>query len=222
MIYSTCWCTFPITNPYYSWLHSWSCDIRRHAVASCLMRSECQNTCLPSLLSHLPTAMAKCRIIYDNNNSSPPPAVIKNCEVQPSKHLQVVLDSVWWSLLMSNSDQKTKMSIARCPVCSGRGTGGWLAQMQVLEQIQTECSAWPSRMDLTTQREDINPMAPSSQDQGSSGNLRSRSNMIATITPSEGHEPSASFIPSQPVFFRAAPDQQFSFKVLDSNPPSLT
>ena len=57
-------------------------------------------------------------------------------------------------------------------------------------------------MDLATQEEDINPMAPNSED-------TSGSNVAATITSSQRHKPPASFAPSQPVFSRAAPGEQF-------------
>ena len=87
--------------------------------------------------------------------------------------------------------------------------------MRALEQIQTECSVRASQMDLVMQGEDINPMAPNSED-------TSGSNMAATITSSQRHEPPASLAPSQPVFSRAAPGKQFGFRVPDPNPPAST
>ena len=46
---------------------------------------------------------------------------------------------------------------------AGKGNGGRLAQMQRFERLQMERSKQQSRIDIVTQGEDINPMAPSSQ-----------------------------------------------------------
>ena len=41
---------------------------------------------------------------------------------------------------MSNSDKGPEMGTGRCSAHASKGTGGQLAQMQALEQIQTERS----------------------------------------------------------------------------------
>ncbi|KAI5980661.1 hypothetical protein EDD15DRAFT_2381695 [Pisolithus albus] len=96
---------------------------------------------------------------------------------------------------------------------SGKGNGGRLAQMKMLERIQTEQLKWPSRIDVALQGEQINPMAPSSQDAREQGShcRQVDSNSPDTIS-LQSHAPLRS---PQPVFSLAAASQEFSFRLPD-------
>ncbi|KAI6004674.1 hypothetical protein EDD15DRAFT_2359402 [Pisolithus albus] len=96
---------------------------------------------------------------------------------------------------------------------SGKGNGGQLAQMKMLERIQTEQPKRPSRIDVALQGEQINPMAPSSQDARERGShcRQVDSNSPDTIS-LQSHAPLRS---PQPVFSLAAASQEFGFRLPD-------
>ena len=103
---------------------------------------------------------------------------------------------------------------------SGKGTGGQIAQMRSIEEVQTGSSRRPKRLtdlDFATQGEEVNPMAPShlGQEPGSqivenrqSGRPRPRLRHGPLNATASQIAPSA-----QPIFSLATPGQQFGFKL---------
>ena len=103
---------------------------------------------------------------------------------------------------------------------TGKGSGGRLTQLRTLERIQTEQPVKrPSRADIATQGEEINPMAPSSQDTGERKSRRRRVDSGPLDTnefQSQSYVPNGSSLPTpQPVFSLATPGQQFGFRLPD-------
>ena len=97
---------------------------------------------------------------------------------------------------------------------AGKGNGGWLVQMQQFEQLQMEWSKQQSRIDIITQEEDINLMAPSSQnicEHSSCTGWVSSNEEVASKTQDQVAPASL-----QPEFMLAAPGQWFSFRVPDA------
>jgi hypothetical protein len=129
--------------------------------------------------------MVKRKIVYDDSddNKNVSAAVVKKRSIkQVSTDMGTYLPCC---LLTSNQEGPTPTS-TQCSICFGKGTRGRLAQMQEFEWIQTsERVPRPSKMDLATQGEDMNPMAPSFQgvDQDSSRNSGGRSRAAVSTTP---------------------------------------
>ncbi|KAF8548504.1 hypothetical protein OG21DRAFT_1489344 [Imleria badia] len=137
----------------------------------------------------LSMSMAKYRIIYDDDDDDSNPVP---ADVKKSKRSPKQVDAPTGMLLNSLSHD-----VLHAP-------------------------AKPSKMDLAMQGEDINPMAPCSQDT-SGASLRNSQGMStpAVFNPSdsEARKPSpASFFSSQPMFSRAAPGHEFSFRIPASAP----
>jgi hypothetical protein len=91
--------------------------------------------------------------------------------------------------------------------------------MQEFERIQTSgCVPRPSKMDLATQGEDMNPMALSFQDSSCNSGGSSRAAIPAAPETCEllSASPPASSL--QPVFSQAAPGEQFGSRLPDSVP----
>ena len=86
------------------------------------------------------------------------------------------------------------MSGVRHSEHSGRGNGGRLIQMRNLKRMQTERSKQPSAVDIATQGEEVNPMAPSSQDSGRSTSCKGQapSNGAAIGSPLAHPQPAPS------------------------------
>ncbi|KAF8124295.1 hypothetical protein EV363DRAFT_1454613 [Boletus edulis] len=104
---------------------------------------------------------------------------------------------------------------ARRSECSGRGSGGRLAQMKQFKQKQTERLKRPSKIDIATQDEDINPMAPASQHIGSCKKTSASNGAaigIASRTLDEPN-PQATLQSLRPEFSLATPGQQFGFRL---------
>lgn len=87
--------------------------------------------------------------------------------------------------------------------------------MKQFERVQTEGSKRVSRIDIATQEEEVNPMAPSFQDVGQSSS-RTRRDDSDEVGASQPRRPTQSSL--QPEFVRAAPGQQFGFKLPDAVP----
>ena len=89
--------------------------------------------------------------------------------------------------------------------------------MKQFEQIQTERPKRPSKIDIATQGEDVNPMAPSSHNV-SDGSSRTRQGGSdkAAIPQTHGQPTLAWSPPLPPEFFQAMPSQQFRFRVPDT------
>ena len=82
--------------------------------------------------------------------------------------------------------------------------------------MQTEKPKCTSKIDIATQGEDVNPMAPSSQniDEWNSHTRQAGSGMAI---PSQTHrQPTPAQSSLQPQFLQAPPSQEFSFKLLDT------
>ncbi|KAF8130103.1 hypothetical protein EV363DRAFT_1450562 [Boletus edulis] len=111
-------------------------------------------------------------------------------------------------------EQQTSIG-ARRSECSGRGSGGRLAQMKQFKQKQTERLKRPSKIDIATQDEDINPMAPASQHIGSRKKTSASNGAaigIASRTLDEPN-PQATLQSLRPEFSLATPGQQFGFRL---------
>ena len=93
--------------------------------------------------------------------------------------------------------------------------------MKQFEQQQIEHSKWRSRIDIATQGEGINPMAPFSQDVDERRGRVSSSEEVASQNP---EPPVTASAPPHPEFRLATPGQQFGFRLPEaaSQPESYT
>ena len=88
---------------------------------------------------------------------------------------------------------------------AGKGNGCQLVQMQQFEQLQMEWSKWQSRIDIVTQGEDINLMAPSSQNICERGSRTGRVSSNEEVTSETQDQLAPASL--QPEFVLAAPGQ---------------
>ena len=88
--------------------------------------------------------------------------------------------------------------------------------MKEIKQVQTEKPKCTSKIDIATQGEDVNPMAPSSQNIDER-NSRTRQAGSGMAIPSQTHrQPTPAQSSLQPQFLQAPPSQEFSFRLPDT------
>ena len=89
--------------------------------------------------------------------------------------------------------------------------------MKQFEQIEMERPKRPSIIDIATQGEDVNPMAPSSHDIGDGSSRTRRGGSDEAAIPRTHRQPTlARPPPLPPEFFQAMPSQEFRFRVPDA------
>lgn len=104
---------------------------------------------------------------------------------------------------------------------AGKGTGGWMNQMQGLEEIQVAGRPRFKRLvdlDVATEDHEVNPMAPTNESQQSNSRPRPRprlkSNHAGDAQQSTQIQPESSESSlGRPSFALAAPGQQFGFRL---------
>ncbi|KAF8449208.1 hypothetical protein L210DRAFT_3640832 [Boletus edulis BED1] len=158
--------------------------------------------------------MAKHKIIYESDEDDVeerPKKARKVPEVPPgtsATHPPHIARSKLIGTEVVNNEAKVQRSGH-----SGKGSGGRLAAMERIEQIQMEPSKWSSKIDITTQGENVNPMAPSFQDVGEHSCRTRRGGSDEVAVPQTHGQSTFTQSPPQPEFLQATPNQQFRFRV---------
>ncbi|KIJ63918.1 hypothetical protein HYDPIDRAFT_29263 [Hydnomerulius pinastri MD-312] len=172
----------------------------------------------------------KCRIIYESDNDDD---VAENATSSAKRPRASTEENHcdWQSRSGIDEDAEfpaIQSTQIRRSSCTGKGSGGQLAQMRNLERMQTEPR--PRRLtnlEITTQGEDVNPMAPSQPESQVGTAPQSKPRPKPRVRTKAGTlPPSKSQVPPtvgpqdvQPSFSLAAPGQKFSFRLPEPVPP---
>ncbi|KIM62649.1 hypothetical protein SCLCIDRAFT_24937 [Scleroderma citrinum Foug A] len=122
----------------------------------------------------------------------------------------------------SIEEEPNKTQLVRCSSCAGKGNGGQLQQLQNIEHIQTTTRPRPriQNLDIATQGQPVNPMAPShcSDDEASQIPVWGPQSMSQVQDDEESQIPlwvpqSTSQVQGQPSFMLSQHGQQFSFSI---------